>query len=91
MDSSALGARAEHGPGAVVGFVVHGALTRLLSTALADNLDEALVNTHFVSNTGTVVMEWAPDFAPETADGLVGGLHALTWNDRPVGDYEGAL
>ena len=87
----ALGARAEHGPGAVVVFVVHGALTRLLSTALADNLDETLVNMHFVGNTGTIVMEWAPDFAPATADDLVGGLHALTWNDRPVGDYEGAL
>ena len=46
---------------------------------------------HFVGNTGTIVMEWAPDFAPATADDLVGGLHALTWDDRPVGDYEGAL
>lgn len=50
VHSIALGARAEHGPGAVVVFVVHGGLTRLLSTALADNLDETLVNMHFVGN-----------------------------------------
>ena len=75
------------GNSAVVVFVVHGGLTRLLSTALADNLDETLVNMHFVGNTGTIVMEWAPDFAPATADDLVGGLHALTWDDRPVGEW----
>ena len=37
--------------------------------------------------TGMSTFEWAPDFAPSSASELAKGLHALTWNDRPLDQW----
>ena len=37
--------------------------------------------------TGTTTFEWAPGFAPASASELAKGLHALTWNDRPLDQW----
>ncbi|MDC4233217.1 histidine phosphatase family protein [Actinomyces sp. B33] len=74
----------EEGVGALI---AHGALIRLLASTLADNIDGGLVMRHFMGNTGTVVLRWPRGLDPEGLEGLVGALHALTWNDRPVGDW----
>ena len=83
-----LAAREQAGEDAVAVFVIHGALTRLLATWLSADIDEALVSKHFMSNTGTTTFEWAPDFAPASASELAKGLHALTWNDRPLDQWD---
>ena len=77
----------ESGREALAVFVIHGALTRLLATWLSTDIDEDLVSKHFMSNTGTSTFEWAPDFTPASADELAKGLHALTWNDRPLDQW----
>lgn len=82
-----LAARENAGDEAVAVFVIHGALTRLLATWLSTDIDEDLVSKHFMSNTGTSTFEWAPDFTPASADELAKGLHALTWNDRPLDQW----
>ena len=82
-----LEAREQAGDEAVAVFVIHGALTRLLATWLSQEIDEELVSQHFMSNTGTSAFEWAPDFTPACADELAKGLHALTWNDRPLDQW----
>ena len=82
-----LAAREQAGDEAVAVFVIHGALTRLLATWLSSDIDEDLVSKHFMSNTGTSTFEWAPDFAPASADELAKGLRALTWNDRPLDQW----
>jgi len=82
-----VAARENAGDEAVAVFVIHGALTRLLATWLSTDIDEELVSKHFMSNTGTSTFEWAPDFAPASADELAKGLHALTWNDRPLDQW----
>lgn len=76
-----------HGDDAVGVLVIHGALTRLLAATLADNISGSLVMTHFMRNTGTVVLDWPADLDVEGVDGLVGALHALTWNDQPVDSW----
>ena len=83
-----LAAREQAGEDAVAVFVIHGALTRLLATWLSADIDEALVSKHFMSNTGTTTFEWAPGFAPASASDLAKGLHALTWNDRPLDQWD---
>lgn len=75
-------------PGGVGAVIAHGALLRLLASSLADNIDARLVMTHFMSNTGTVVLEWPEGFEPRDAAQLLGALHALTWNDRRVEEWE---
>ncbi len=55
--------------------------------ALARSLDESLVSKHFMSNTGTTTFEWAAGFTPASASELAKGLHALTWNDRPLDQW----
>lgn len=75
-------------PGGVGVIVAHGALLRLLASTLADNIDGGLVMTHFMGNAGTVVLDWPEGFAPADPGDLPGALHALTWNDRRVGDWE---
>ena len=82
-----LMAREQAGEDAVAVFVVHGALTRLLATWLSDEIDESLVSKHFMSNTGTTTFEWAAGFTPTSASELAKGLHALTWNDRPLDQW----
>ena len=82
-----LAAREQAGEDAVAVFVIHGALTRLLATWLSAEIDESLVSKHFMSNTGTTTFEWAPGFAPASASELAKGLHALTWNDRPLDQW----
>ena len=82
-----LAAREQAGDEAVAVFVIHGALTRLLATWLSADIDEDLVSKHFMSNTGTSTFEWAPGFVPNSADDLSKGLHALTWNDRPLDQW----
>ena len=72
---------------AVAVFVIHGALTRLLATWLSAEIDESLVSKYFMSNTGTTTFEWAPGFASASASELAKGLHALTWNDRPLDQW----
>jgi len=37
--------------------------------------------------TGTTTFKWAPGFAPASASELAKGLHALTWNDRPLDQW----
>ena len=83
-----LAAREQAGEDAVAVFVIHGALTRLLATWLSADIDEALVSKHFMSNTGTTTFEWAPGFTPASASELAKGLHALTWNDRPLDQWD---
>lgn len=61
-----------------VGVVVaHGAIIRALTPNLADNVPAALVEAHPMGNTHTTVLEWRGDH-----------FHALTWNDRPVGEWD---
>ena len=83
-----LAAREQAGEDAVAVFVIHGALTRLLATWLSAEIDESLVSKYFMSNTGTTTFEWAPGFAPASASDLAKGLHALTWNDRPLDQWD---
>ena len=40
-----------------------------------------------MSNTGTTTFEWAAGFTPASASELAKGLHALTWNDRPLDQW----
>jgi len=39
------------------------------------------------NRAGTTTFEWAPSFAPASASELAKGLHALTWNDRPLDQW----
>ncbi|WP_115727398.1 histidine phosphatase family protein [Actinomyces culturomici] len=74
-------------PSGVGAIIAHGAVIRLLATALAKNLDGALVMAHFMGNTGTVDLEW-PDRIPADPAALLGALRARTWNSRPVDEWE---
>ena len=40
------------------------------------------------NRAGTTTFEWAPGFAPASASDLAKGLHALTWNDRPLDQWD---
>lgn len=57
--------------------VVHGAIIRALTPNLTDNVPAQLVEAHPMGNTHTTVLEWRGDH-----------FHALTWNDRPVGEWD---
>ena len=59
----------------------------LVANACTVDIDEERVSKHFMSNTGTTTFEWAPGFAPASASELAKGLHALTWNDRPLDQW----
>lgn len=74
-------------PAGVGAIIAHGAVIRLLATALAKNLDGALVMAHFMGNTGTVDLEWPEGIRAEPS-ALLGALNARTWNSRPVGEWE---
>ena len=83
-----LAAREQAGDQAVAVFVIHGALTRLLATWLSCEINELLVSAHFMSNTGTSTFEWPADLSPQSADEGARQLRALTWNDRPVDQWD---
>lgn len=69
----------ERGGGDATAVVVaHGAIIRALTPNLADDVPGALVEAHPMGNARTTVLEWR-----ETT-----GFHALTWNDRPVGEWD---
>ena len=68
--------------------VAHGALLRLLAATLANNISGDLVMTYFMGNTGTVVCQWPHDLGTEDPAQFIGALHARTWNDRPVDEWE---
>lgn len=57
--------------------VAHGAIIRALTPNLTDNVPAQLVEAHPMGNTHTTVLEWRGDH-----------FHALTWNDRPVGEWD---
>lgn len=73
------------GVGAIV---AHGAMIRLLASSLASNIEGRLVMTHFMGNTGTVVLECPEDLESDDPAALLGAFTALTWNDRPVGEWD---
>ena len=45
-------------------------------------------NTRSTKPDQTTTFEWAPGFAPASASELAKGLHALTWNDRPLDQWD---
>ena len=72
--------------------VAHGALLRLLASTLAHNISGTLVMTHFMSNTGTVILQWPTErfgtSVPHNPDDLRGAFTGLTWNNRPVDQWD---
>lgn len=78
----------EEDPRGVGVIVAHGAMLRLLASSLADNIEGELVMTHYMGNTGTVVLQWPEDLEVKQTGQLLGALTALTWNDRRVEDWE---
>lgn len=67
----------EGGDDATGVIVAHGAIIRALTPNLADNVPAQLVEAYPMGNTHTTVLEWRDDH-----------FHALTWNDRPVGEWD---
>jgi len=65
------------GEDATGAIVAHGAIIRVLTPNLADNVPAQLVEAHPMGNAHTTVLEWRGDH-----------FHALTWNDRPVGEWD---
>ncbi len=78
----------EADPKGVGAIVAHGAMLRLLASSLAENIEGELVMTHYMGNTGTVVLQWPDGFEVKEPGQLLGALTALTWNDRRVEDWE---
>ena len=48
--------------------------------------------THFMSNTGTVILQWPTErfgtSVPHNPDDLRGAFTGLTWNNRPVDQWD---
>lgn len=78
----------EADPKGVGAIVAHGAMLRLLASSLAENIEGELVMTHYMGNTGTVVLQWPDGFEVKEPGQLLDALTALTWNDRRVEDWE---
>lgn len=82
----------EEDPDGVGVIVAHGALLRLLASTLAHNISGTLVMTHFMSNTGTVILQWPTErfgtSVPHNPDDLRGAFTGLTWNNRPVDQWD---
>ena len=74
-------------PAGVGAVVAHGALLRLLASTLASNISADLVMTHFMGNTGTVVLEWPEGLEGRDIDSFPGAMRARTWNDRPIVEW----
>ncbi|MCD4550205.1 histidine phosphatase family protein [Schaalia sp. lx-260] len=74
----------------VLVLVIHGALTRFLTSALSRDDMSALLTNCFMTNTGTTIFEVPHSVASSCADGtfhphdLLESLPLLTWNDTPA-------
>ncbi len=74
----------EQGENGVGVLVAHGALIRVVAPMLSPQIAAHVGPQHFMSNTGTTVLEWPEGLVVASPVDLLGALRGLTWNDTPV-------
>ncbi|MDO5728909.1 MAG: histidine phosphatase family protein [Actinomycetaceae bacterium] len=78
----------ECGDDAVVALVAHGALCRVIATALSEDISVGLVATYPMHNASTTVLEWKGGDRPWI--GSEKNWTALTWGGEPIDAYDPA-
>lgn len=81
-------ARERGGEDATAVVVAHGAINRVIASALSPQIGPNLVMMYRLDNTGTCVLEAAGDLPFERPDAILGRFTALTWNDIPMDQWE---
>lgn len=82
-DAYALG-----GSNATAVIVAHGAINRVIAAALSPQISANLVMMYRLNNGGTCVLESPQGFIPDQEESLLHAFTALTWNDKPISDWE---
>lgn len=81
-------AHEKEGANATTVIVAHGAINRLIASALSPQIGANLVMMYRLDNCGTCVLETSTDFTPSTADELLHSFTAHSWNNKPMSEWD---
>lgn len=81
-------AYARGGEEATAVLVAHGAINRLIASALSPQIGENLVMMYRLDNCGTCVLESPEGWNPQRVEDLLDAFTAHTWNDKDLAEWD---
>ena len=76
------------GDDATAVIVAHGAINRIIASALSPQIGANLVMMYRLDNCGTCVLRAPQGFVPGRAEELVNAFTAETWNDTSMSEWD---